>query len=146
MNILTTYTNMLTSSIDETGIYPMPAIAIEKTGESNLMSFITSPEEMLKEILNRSHELAEYIVGIDSYTEDGQGTTLDSAVIICHIRRDAPPRIGGFEYSYNDGSPITKPVNWENEFWNAAYASLVKTMDEAIKSLVRKVYVSVKSI
>lgn len=134
MDMLTTYTDMLTSSIDERGIYPMPAIAIEKTGKSNLMSFMTTPEEMLNEILNRSHELTEYVIGFDSYTKEGQGTTLDSAVIIFHIRRDAPPRIGVFEYSYNNGAPLTRPVNWENEFWTTAYAPLVEKMDKAIKS------------
>lgn len=139
MELIDTYVQMLTDSISAEGVYPMPAII---AGEQlAFLSFACLPQHMLAEIKARilNDNNNEVVFGFDSYTREEQGTTLDSAVIIFHVRSDdessVKSRIGVWEYSWNGGVPITKPINWQNEWWNTAYAALLQELDASVKGL-----------
>ena len=126
------YTELLHDSIDADGIYPMPTFMIDTDNRLTISAY--APENPSEIILDtRGHVITrnviEFVFGLDTYTRAGQGTTLCACVIIFHGTRDAV-RVGVWEYSHNDGEPITKQVNWENDFWTSRYKSLAENMKQ----------------
>jgi hypothetical protein len=137
MELIDTYVQMLTDTITAEGVYPMPAII---AGEQlTFLSYDCLPQHMLAEIQSRilHDNVNEVVFGFDAYTREGQGTTFDSAVIIFHVRSadesSVKSRIGVWEYSWNGGDPITKPINWENPWWRDVYAAMLAMLDKSIK-------------
>lgn len=132
MELVDTYIQMLADTLDAEGIYPMPAVVSGK--QNAFYMYDCSPQHMLDDIqVLMGEHLSEIIFGLDSYTAEGQGTTLDSAVIIFHLQRAGTSRIGVWEYSWNEGQPVTYPVNWENAWWRDVYAKMLTMLDTAIK-------------
>lgn len=129
--LIETYCGMVADAIDQQGVYPTPMLAHGEKLDVYAMA-VDARLIIAKAFENcRRPEIVEQIVGLDTYTLGGQGTTLDSCVIIFHLRRGEPTRIGVLEYSWNGGEPITKPVDWENGYWTTQYAKLAAALTEA---------------
>lgn len=131
---LETLEHLAKTGIDENGIFPTPAISMNKAGEYSVYANACSPSEILNFSMSISSQpdVIEQIVAIDTYTKEGQGTTMDSCLILFHNRKGQPTRVGVLEYSWNKGNPITKPINWENEFWNEKYKGLAELFSRKI--------------
>ena len=124
--LIQSYCDHIASTIDEEGIYPTPAIAKQADDTLTLYAMAVSPKHIFATMLTNGldHNIVEQIFAIDTYTKDGQGTTLDSCLILFHAVRGQPARIGVLEYSWNAGQPITKPPDWNNPFWINMYKFL----------------------
>lgn len=124
--LIQSYCEYASGLIDEEGIYPTPAIAKNSDGTVSIYAMAVNASRIAMTMLANSKkpEIVEQIFAFDTYTKEGQGTNLDSCLIIFHVAREQPARVGVMEYSWNAGSPITKPVDWENAFWRAQYRYL----------------------
>lgn len=134
-NILETYCKYAASLIDEEGIYPTPAVAKNADDTLNLYAMAVNPPQIVMIMLGNSKkpEIVEQIFAFDTYTQEGQGTTLDSCLILFHVSRGQTARVGVMEYSWNGGSPITKPVDWSNPFWTNTYQRLADDLTKLFK-------------
>jgi hypothetical protein len=130
ISVLQQFISLAKRMMDENGCYPFPGILKKTDGSLEVQSFMCQPYEMFRRVteLARRPDFEEEVFGLDCYTKEGQGTELDSCVVIFHVKRGSPTNLGILEYQWDqeEGEVITKPVNWENKFWNEAYAA-VKT-------------------
>lgn len=129
-DFIQSYFDHVKSQIEEEGIYPTPAISKDAEGGITLYAMAVGTEQIIGTMLLNADDksIVEQIFALDCYTQDGQGTSLDSCLIAFHIERGKQGRVGVFEYSWNNGEPVTKPVNWNNEFWNKEYENLAKDL------------------
>jgi hypothetical protein len=124
--------------IGENGVYPTPGLVRTDTG-IELFSFMVNAPDIVRTAMEKCllPNTQEIIIGLDTWTKPDQGTELDSCLIIFHITRSAPTRIGVYEYSWGNGSPVIKNhVNWDNEFWNARYRDLAEKFTNRINPLI----------
>lgn len=119
------FIRMLQYSLEPDGVPNMPGIIQGQDLEIAMYAAI-DPYVMLDGIQRRCcrGDVVEFVCGLDTRMREGQGATMDSGVVIFHARRGKPTRVGLWEYEGDE----YKPVTWENEFWNAAYAELGETM------------------
>lgn len=120
--------------IDEEGIYPQPGASENGLGELSLYALAIPPAQIIEmafDFFCRDLEVVEFFVSLDTFTRSGQGTELDSALNIFHVKRGEPARVGVMEYSWQKGQPITKPICWENKFWQSTYSDLLKALTAA---------------
>jgi hypothetical protein len=124
------YEKMIVDLINEEGVYPMPGIYETKTGKIEILSFACSAQEMLNAVERRCErgDVSEFVIGLDTYNRPGQGTTLDSSVIIFHVSKDLGASVGVLEYSWNNGEPKHKAIDWENYFWMYQYSALATSL------------------
>lgn len=114
------YADLLQAAIDQNGIYPGPAWIVKEDGKREIMALAMPASEAVQAAINRTRQAEGWqvlLAGYDVNCAPGQGTTLDSAWILLCAQRGREPRVGVIEYSYNEGAPISRPVNWENRFW-----------------------------
>ena len=136
-NLLEDYLKMIPAQIDEKGIYPTPTLV--RRADDMVEYFAMAVEAHL--IIQAAFatclrpEVVEQIVALDCYTKPSQGTTLDSCLILFHLVRGQPARVGVLEYSWNGGEPIVKPPVWDNPFWTAAYKCLANDLSESFTAL-----------
>lgn len=121
------YYESVRDHIDEKGIWPTPALArlVDDSLEFYAMA-VDKPDIIIGYAIKNAlrPEVTEQIVALDTYCLPNQGTTLDSCLIVFHMRRGQPARVGVLEYSWNDGEPITKDIAWDNPFWPQKYQPL----------------------
>lgn len=122
----------IASQIDVQGVYPTPAARIQTSGKIDLIAFALTPYQIQDWALRMaSHpDTLEFCFAFDSFCKENQGTTLDSALIVFHCRVDRPCQIGVLEYSWNDGQPVAKPIDWQNPFWTNAYVRLAAELTQ----------------
>jgi hypothetical protein len=115
-------------SIEANGVFPTPAGFRKRDGQLEIYSFACDGSEALQRAVERarSGELEELVLLVDQYTKPGQGTSLDSALIVFHRNLGGTARIGVLEYSHNEGGePTVLPLDWNNAFWTNAYAKVL---------------------
>lgn len=138
LNHIDTLEKIAKSSIYENGIFPCPAIIVKEGNNIiNIIANAIPPQVIINNALIQSQlkDVIELIFSIDCYTKPNQGTELDSALVIFHCKVNQPALLGIMEYSYNNGSSITKPINWENKFWINAYQGIINKLTELMKRL-----------
>jgi len=135
MNLVEQYEKSAPTWINEQGVYPIPAIIRLNDDKLEFAALAIEGPEVIPYTFKtcKRPEVAELIVALDTYTQPGQGTTLDSCLILFHLVRGQPARVGVLEYSWNSGQPITKPTVWDNAFWCNAYKSLAKELAKAFR-------------
>lgn len=135
-DLIQIYCDYVKDNIDEKGVFPTPMMARTSGRVEFYAMMVVGAAIINKAFVNCARpEIVEQIVGLDSYTAPDQGTTFDSAVILFYLRRGEPTRIGVLEYSWNEGQPIAKPIDWDNAFWNKQYKMLAKQFDGAFAAL-----------
>ncbi|MCL4295754.1 MAG: hypothetical protein KJ077_08505 [Anaerolineae bacterium] len=135
-DIIESYCKQVADSVDENGVYPTPMVARTGKGIEFFAMMVEGPVIIAHAFKNCQRvEVLEQVVALDTYTQPGQGTELDSCLIIFHLRRGEPVRIGVLEYSWNNGKPVTKPVNWDNAFWNKQYSRLAADLGRAFPAV-----------
>lgn len=109
---------LVSSSIDERGVYPHQAIVKRGGGKLDMMSLDVHPNqaaEIVLTLVNRG-AVAEAIFALDRSAMPGQGTTLGDLVAGAHF-------VGGefkpFVIEYQHEPRIVKPMEWNNAVWNA---------------------------
>lgn len=136
-NLIEEYRKYAISVMDEEGIYPTPAIAKDRDGKITVYAMAVEPSGIVATMLRNGGDLTidEQIFAFDTYTKDGQGTTLDSCLILFHATRGKPARIGVLEYSWNEGAPISKQPEWHNPFWKKQYQKLADDLTKAFQEI-----------
>lgn len=131
--LMENYLKAIPVSIDENGIYPAPAAMEKEEGATTLYSMACGGQEIIERALSLSREpdTVEVIVALDCLSNPGQ-FELDSFLTIFHIAHGRKTRVGIIEYSYNEGDPIVKDVDWQNDFFISHYEPLCEEMDKAI--------------
>lgn len=119
--------------IDEQGLYPMVGASEDERGEMTLYALAVTPAKIFDMAFGfaRNPQIAEFFVSLDAFTQPDQGTDLDSVLCVFHMLRGMAARVGVMEYSWNEGQPITKPICWQNVFWQTSYADLLNKLTEA---------------
>jgi hypothetical protein len=119
--------------MDEKGIYPTPMAVKVKGDRLELHALALPPDQVVIHAFQvcKRRDVGEQVFALDTYCKPGQGTTLDSCLVIFHLKRGAATTIGVMEYSWNGGQPIIKEVNWDNSFWNRKYADLAGRLSAA---------------
>lgn len=134
------YCKTVADAIDGEGVYPTPMVARVGDKVEFYAMMVDGPVVIAQAFQNcKRPEVVEQVVGLDTYNLPGQETELDSCVILFHLRRGEPVRIGVLEYSWNDGQPITKPVEWNNTFWNEQYSRLAADLGRAFPAVTEAV-------
>lgn len=123
--------------IDEEGIYPTPGIVKNADDTLSIYAMATQAPEIIMLMFSNSRkpEIVEQIFALDTFTKEGQGTTLDSCLILFHVARDEQARVGVMEYSWNAGQPLSKAVDWNNPFWTKTYARLANDLTRKFRTL-----------
>ena len=122
---------MAVQSIDSDGVYPTPGGFRRRDGQLEMVSFACSANEVLQCAVEkaRSGQMEEMVILMDQFTKPGQGTTLDSALIVFHRNRAGVARIGVLEYSHNEGGePTVLTLDWNNAFWTGTYAKVLERL------------------
>jgi len=135
MSLIEQYEKTIPNWMNEQGVYPTPAIIRLNDEKLEFAAMAIEVPEVIPYAIKtcKRPEVAELIVALDTFTQPGQGTTLDSCLILFHLVRGQPTQIGVLEYSWNGGEPVTKPADWDNAFWRGAYAPLARELTEAFK-------------
>lgn len=114
-------------AIDEHGIFPYPAYLKKEEGNNCFMALMLSPDDVFVDAMikaNNDNNL-EYIFSLDSHIDKNLGMALDSALIIFHLVRNQPTRLGILKYSWNGGNVLTRPVDWNNEHYLKIYKEFI---------------------
>uniref|UniRef100_A0A6M3IXT3 Uncharacterized protein n=1 Tax=viral metagenome TaxID=1070528 RepID=A0A6M3IXT3_9ZZZZ len=121
------FINYAIKQIDEEGIYPTPGVIVRANGKTELLANAMDGNGVVRNALKKCREpgVIEQIATFDCFCKEDQGTTLDSCLCIIHAKLDEPAKLGILEYSWNNGNPITKLINWENKFWNESNKGLL---------------------
>lgn len=132
-DVLSKFIKTIPGCIDEQGIYPTPAIIRRNDGTLEIFAMAIEAKQIIQAAFANClrAEIEEQIIALDSYCLPDQFTTLDSCLILFHLVRGQPARVGVLEYSWNRGDPITKEPVWDNPFWTTAYEALAKKLSEA---------------
>lgn len=135
-DLIQNFSEYAISIMDEQGIYPTPAIAKHVDGKLSIYAMAVDANQIISRALNNGYDaqITEQIFSLDTYTKEGQFTTLDSCLIMFHAVRGKPARIGVLEYSWNNGNPVSKPVNWDNPFWNETYKGIAEAITRAFQT------------
>lgn len=135
MDLIEMYCNDIPGHIDAEGIYPTPALIRLDTDKLEVCALAIEANPIIEFAFRNAcrPDVAEQIVALDTYTQPGQGTELDSCLILFHMQRGQPARVGVLEYSWNNGQPVTKPVVWDNAHWCKAYEKLATRLTRAFR-------------
>ena len=136
---ITGYCRDVQNWIGAEGIYPTPGLIRTTQGLEIFAAFAAAAPDIVKTAFDRclDPEVQEIVIGLDTWCKPGQGTTLDSCLIVFHIRRGQPTRIGVLEYSWAGDHPVTKEIDWENPFWTGKYQNLARKFDRRINFIPR---------
>lgn len=127
------YEGWISSAIDEEGISLPQAMRLDQNGELTIYALALPVDEayplMLTEWLSKKPQAM--IFAFDRFAKDGQGTTLGDLMAGHYF-------VGGerrpFIVEYQHKPRIVKPINWSNDFWNAA---LMRELAANVRNLTR---------
>ena len=124
MNLVERFHELVSASIDQTGVYPAPGMAIDKDGKLRFASIMephTAYQWFWDQVANK--EAQEVIIGLDRSTKDGQGTEFADVLTCAHWKEGldgkawhAAFRIGVI--NYQNEPRIVREFDFDNEFWS----------------------------
>lgn len=117
------------SLIDKNGVYPHQMIVERKDGTVEMNSLDLSPYQVYEYAKSKASdpETSRMVFGLDRFCRDGQGTTLGDCVGCLIFDGE---RWDTFIVEYQNEPRVVKPIDYGNEFWNAALRREAKDLFE----------------
>lgn len=115
-------------SIDESGVYPFPGIAMMSGGGIEFAAITDAGlcfDWFRKQLANP--DCVEAIFGIDRTTREWHGTEFDDVLTCCHWQRSHERRVRVGVINYQFEPRIVRPFDWKNAFWSDRMLAEVNT-------------------
>jgi len=127
------YEGMISTAIDEEGVYPHQSLFREKCGKIDVVVIVGPPRDAINQFWNRLGSYEEVCFGLDMTTRPGQGTKYADALVFVHWQREADKKlmdpscfkVGVINYQHEPRK--VDPIDWDNEFWQEEFLKILAT-------------------
>lgn len=115
-NLPEMYHGVISSFIDEKGVFPHQAIGLTHEDKYEVMAVMVHPEQMLHHVAKciQSKKYKEFIWSMDRSCREGQGTTLGDCVAGYYWNGE---NYKPFIIEYQHNPRILKEIQWDNQAW-----------------------------
>lgn len=120
VNLPEDYFSHIERSIDEKGVYPHQMMLVDKNDGLGLYAIaMNEPCQVFNAVMAAvmKEQPKELIYGLDRFAKSGQGTKLGDLIAGNYWNGEV---WRPFIIEYQHEPRVVKPLNWGNEFWNAA--------------------------
>jgi hypothetical protein len=117
LDLLKTYHDHISRSIDEKGVYPHQMMCEDDDGKLGVYALmLNKPHEVLQAVLKAlmEHKPKQLIYGLDRFCKSGQGTTLGDCIAGLYWNGEA---WRPFIIEYQHEPRVVKPIDFDNQWW-----------------------------
>jgi hypothetical protein len=127
----TVFFDMVSGTIDETGIFPPPLLAKKSDGTLEV-GVISGPPQLVFHVAKQHFvdaECVEFVYGLDRYTKPNQGSEFNDVFVgaFCE-KRNGIYIWKPYVINYQNEPRIVRDYDWNNEVWNTHTKHELKQM------------------